>query len=68
MTAPDLKNVVLLTPAEVACLFRHEGNLKWVYDRANRGFLKQYVRRFGRSVYFDRRGIERLLTEGTRSP
>ena len=59
---PDLKSVVLLTPAEVATLFRHEGNLKWVYDRADRGFLKPYVRRCGRSLFFDRAGIERLLS------
>ena len=60
--SPDLKNVVLLTPGEVASLFRHEGNLKWVYDRADRGFLKPYVRRFGRSVFFDRAGIEKLIS------
>ena len=62
--SPDLKTVVLLTPTEVASLFRHEGNLKWVYDRADRGFLKPYVRRFGRSVFFDRAGIETLIEKG----
>lgn len=57
----DLKAVLLLTVEEVAELFRRPGNRKWVYDRADRGFLKPYVRRFGRSIYFDRQGIERLL-------
>jgi hypothetical protein len=60
--SPDLTAVVLLTVEEVAELFRRPGNRKWVYDRADRGFLKPYARRFGRSLYFDRVGIERLIS------
>jgi hypothetical protein len=63
--SPDLKAVVLLTVEEVAELFRHPGNRKWVYDRADRGFLRPYVRRFGRSLFFDRAGIEKLLAGPT---
>lgn len=56
---------VLLTPAEVARVFRHEndndGGLRWVYRAADtRGFLHGASRRFGRQLLFDARVIARI--------
>jgi helix-turn-helix protein len=64
MNPQDPRSAIFYTPAEVAAIFRHEGDLKWLYRTADRGFLRPFVRRFGRSLYFDRAGIEKLIETG----
>jgi len=61
----DVKAALFLTPAEVAAIFRHEGDLKWVYRAARPGkFLYPFARRFNaKTLLFVRAGIDKLIAE-----
>lgn len=68
-----MKTTLLYTPAEVAELFRHPGDLKFVYRNARpgvkrldgtvrpHGFLYPAARKCGRKIYFLRAVIDPLI-------
>jgi len=59
----DVKAALFYTPSEVAAIFRHGGDLKWVYRNARgRGFLSPHARRFNaKTLLFVRAGIDSLI-------
>ena len=63
MSERDLKPSLFYTPSEIATIFRHEGDLTWVYRAASQGFLKPYARRFGRMLLFNKKAIDDLVGE-----
>lgn len=58
----DVKAALFYTPSEIAAIFRHSGDLKWVYRNARAGkFLHPHARRFNaKTLLFLRAGIDRL--------
>jgi hypothetical protein len=65
MSAHDLRKELFLTPEETAKLFRHEGDLKWVWRHSAEGkFLHAAKRHFGREVLFSAAELERITATG----
>lgn len=61
MTA-DLKAQIFLTAEQVGALWGKDS--RFAYRHASgKGFLRPYARRFGRSLYFYREGIFRLVEQ-----
>jgi hypothetical protein len=60
MTPADLKGQVFLSPEQVGALWGKDA--RFAYRHAvGKGFLRPYARRFGRSLYFYREGVLRLI-------
>ena len=56
----DLRAQVFLTAEQVGALWGKDA--RWSYRHAiGKGFLQPYARRFGRSLYFQREGIDQLI-------
>lgn len=58
----DIRGALFYTAAQVSAMFGHGDNPRWIYRAsAKDAFLRPYRRHFGKGLYFDKAGIDRLI-------